>query len=54
MNEFLYVFGSENYLVCKEIEITEFDEVNCRIKAKGYASRRHALIVSGCYAIVIG
>ena len=35
MNEFLYVFGSENYLVCKEIEITEFDEVNNRIKAKG-------------------
>ena len=39
MNEFLFVFGSEDYLVCKEVSITEFDTQHFRIKARGYAWR---------------
>ena len=41
MNEFLFVFGSEDYMVCKEVTITEFDLEHFRIKATG--------CVCGCF-----
>ena len=45
MNEFLFVFGSEDYMVCKEVEIVEFDAETFRLKARGYVI---ACIFHGC------
>jgi SHS2 domain-containing protein len=35
LNEFLFVFGTEDYFVCKRVVITEFDQTNFTIKATG-------------------
>lgn len=35
LNEFLFVFGSEDYMVCKEVIITDFNAEAFTIKARG-------------------